>query len=64
MLLRTDIFKDISFDIDERKCQSIYFKRKRNRKKTFVKTPELFKETLSFTLLILVFIVLLSLSKR
>jgi hypothetical protein len=64
MLLRTDIFNNMYCDIDERKCKSIYYKRKRSRKKISDKVPDLFKEKLSFALLISIFIILLSCSKR
>ena len=64
MLLRTNMFMNMSCDIDERKCQSIYFKRKRSRKKRSDNVSDLFKNKLSLALLISIFIILLSFSKR
>ena len=64
MVLRTDFHIDMSSDKDDRKCQSIYCKRKRSRKKGPNTMLKLFKHNVYLSLSIFLFIIILIASKR
>ena len=64
MELRTDLHIDMSSDLDDRKCKSIYCNRKRSRKKSSNTMSKQFKHNISFSLSILLFIIILIASKR
>ena len=66
MELRTDLLIDMSSDKDDRKCQSIYCKRKRSRRRrtTSDTMSKNFICNISFSLSIYLFIIILIASKR